>query len=182
MESDLEKYWQAYCKGNKRAFERVFILLFDPLFFKVLTLTEDRDAAKDIVQETLIKLYQKEDPSSIINIKSWTFKVAKNLFISEYRKGETKKKYQQYILGENQEASIPAYFPDEENFINLAKKHLSAGDFQLLQLEMQGYQVSEIATEMEMPEKTVYNRRTKIRKILAEVCKQVLVLLIMLYL
>jgi len=178
MESDLEKYWQAYRKGNKRAFEKVFTLLFDPLFFKVITLTEDRDAAKDIVQETLIKLYQKEDPSSIINIKNWTFKVAKNLFISEYRKGETKKKYQQYILGENKGASVSAYFPDEENFINLAKKHLSAGDFHLLQLDMQGYPVSEIAIELEVPEKTVYNRRTKIRKVLAEVCKQVLVLLI----
>lgn len=180
MKTDLEKYWQAYCEGDQRAFENVFTMLFDPLFFKVMTLTEDRDTAKDIVQEALIKLYQYHEPSSIRDIKSWTFRVAKNLFISEYRKVQTQRKYQQHILEENQDFShTPTSFHDKDNLMRLLKKNLSATDFQLLQLEMNGYPIPEIASKMKMQQKTVYNRRTNIRKFVGQVWKQLFFLLIM---
>src|SRR5690606_40796308 len=110
-------------------------ILFDPLFFKVMTLTEDRDAAKDIAQEALIKLYQYPQPSTIRDIKNWTFRVAKNLFISEYRKVQTQRKYQQHVLEENQDFShTSTSFPDKDNLMQLLKKYLSSTDFKLLQL------------------------------------------------
>lgn len=181
MKTDLEKYWQAHCEGDQKAFEKVFTILFDPLFFKVMVLTKDRDAAKDIVQEALIKLYQCPDPSGIRDIKNWTFRVANNLFVSEYRKVQTQKKYQQYVLEENQGFShTSTSFPDKDNLMRLLKKNLSSTDFQLLQLEMNGYPIPEIASKMKMQQKTVYNRRTNIRKFVGQVWKQLFFLLIML--
>jgi len=179
MNTNLQKYWQAYCEGDRQAFEKVFTSMFDPLFFKVITLTKDRDLAKDIVQETLIKLYQVEEPSQITDIQKWTFRVAKNLFISEYRKVQTRQKY---LAGVNDENAITsASFTDENNFLKIIRKYLSSSDFHVFQLELQGYPIPEIASMVNKNEKTIYNRRTEIRKIVAKVWNQVFVLLILLY-
>ncbi len=178
MATDLQKYWQAYCTGDSHAFEKVFNCMFDPLFFKVITLTKDRDLAKDIVQETLIKLYQVKDPSQIIDIQKWTFRVAKNLYINEYRKLQTRQKYQ---AGMQEENTTSTSFSDESNFLKIVRKRLTSSDFHLFQLELQGYPIPEIASMVNKKEKTIYNRRTEIRKIVAKVWNQVFVLLILFY-
>lgn len=177
MKTNLDNYWQAYCEGDKQAFEKVYNQLFNPLFFKVINLTEDRDEAKDIVQDTLVKLYQYPDPASIRDLNSWTFKVAKHLFISGYRKVQTKRKYEKQNQKETPEVSLTSLL-DKENLMHLLKKYLTPTDFKLLQLEIRGYPIPEIAFEMNMQEKTVYNRRTNIRKLVAQILKQFFILLL----
>lgn len=180
MNIDVEKYWKAYCNGDKKAFENVFIFLFDPLFFMMMPLTKDRDVAKDIVQEALIKLYEYKNPSSIADIRRWTFTVAKNLYRDEQRKNKTRSNYRQRVIKENTgNLSSPAHFADKDNIMKLAKKHLSPRDFQILKMDMDGYSTAEIAQSFDIEEKTASNLKSKIKKTMEKVLAHSYVLLIL---
>jgi len=57
------------------------------LFNYALKLTNDYDAAEDLVQETFIKAYRFLDKfEKGTNIKGWLYRILKNTFINDYRK------------------------------------------------------------------------------------------------
>lgn len=71
--------------------EQEFIKLVYPnrelLLNYALKLTNDPDAAEDLVQETLIKAYRFFDKfEKGTNIKGWLYRILKNTFINDYRK------------------------------------------------------------------------------------------------
>ncbi len=71
--------------------EQEFIALVYPhrelLLNYAIKLTNDPDAAEDLVQETLIKAYRFFDKfEKGTNIKGWLYRILKNTFINDYRK------------------------------------------------------------------------------------------------
>lgn len=54
-----------------------------------LSLTSDRERAKDLVQETYLKaLTYREQFEAFTNMKAWTFTIMKNTFINNYRRSK----------------------------------------------------------------------------------------------
>jgi len=54
-----------------------------------LSLTSDRERAKDLVQETYLKaLTYKEQFEAFTNMKAWAFTIMKNTFINNYRRSK----------------------------------------------------------------------------------------------
>src|SRR5947209_8736518 len=58
----------------------------------VVTLTRDRETAKDLCQETLFKAFAYRDnyrPGT--NMKAWLFTIMRNIFINDYRRNRRKR-------------------------------------------------------------------------------------------
>lgn len=59
----------------------------DNLFNFALTLTADREDAKDLLQDTTLKALNNEDKFyNNVNFKGWLFTIMRNIFINDYRK------------------------------------------------------------------------------------------------
>ncbi len=75
------------CSGtNHEIFAEIFNLLHPVLAEYARSLTGDRDLAEDIVDETLMKLYQKADSVDPEKVVAWAKKVVLNSFRSMYRR------------------------------------------------------------------------------------------------
>ena len=59
----------------------------DPLYSFALSMTGNRDDAKDLVQETILRVYDNQDKYlEDTNFKAWVFTLMRNIFINNYRK------------------------------------------------------------------------------------------------
>ena len=68
-------------------FETNLLGLQDNMLNFALTLTADREAAKDLLQETTLRvLDNKEKYYENVNFKGWVFKIMHNIFVNNYRK------------------------------------------------------------------------------------------------
>ena len=76
MKNAQEQFAEAYTKYSED--------LFRYGFFRV----NDRELAKDLIQETFMKAwrYMEKDPASVLNIRAFLYKILGNLIIDQYRK------------------------------------------------------------------------------------------------
>ncbi len=73
--------------GGQRGYNELVERYQKPLFHFIYRMVRDRDEAKDLLQETFVRLYRslsslREDKS----LKSWLFRTANNLCIDHFRK------------------------------------------------------------------------------------------------
>lgn len=116
------------------------------------SLTRDREEARDLVQDTLLKaLMHKETFKEDTNIKAWLFTIMKNTFINNYRKN---KRISRIIEDENiisyinHRAGISTFTADHDlNYENIQVKIRLLPEEQRIPFEMiyQGYKYQEIA-------------------------------------
>ena len=72
---------------TKSAFEKQLLSLQDNMFNFALTLTADREEAKDLLQETTLRvLDNREKYYENVNFKGWVFTIMHNIFVNYYRK------------------------------------------------------------------------------------------------
>ena len=68
-------------------FENNLLSLQDNMLNFALSLTTDREAAKDLLQETTLRvLDNKEKYYENVNFKGWVFTIMHNIFVNNYRK------------------------------------------------------------------------------------------------
>ena len=116
------------------------------------SLTRDREEARHLVQDTLLKaLMHKETFKEDTNIKAWLFTIMKNTFINNYRKN---KRISRIIEDENiisyinHRAGISTFTADHDlNYENIQAKIRLLPEEQRIPFEMiyQGYKYQEIA-------------------------------------
>ena len=69
------------------AFEELAMPLFDQLYNFAHWLTQDRDDAEDLVQETFVKAFAAfHQFQEGTNLKAWLYRILTNTFINNYRK------------------------------------------------------------------------------------------------
>ncbi len=74
-------------KGDHGAFEQLYILTYRPVYAFLLSLTLNQDDAKDLMQETYIRVHGSAHLyKGGGNVMAWIMKIAKNLFLMEQRK------------------------------------------------------------------------------------------------
>ena len=78
---------------TKEEFKICFDQLFDPIRNYIYYRCGDSDKATDIVQEAFLKIWEKQIEYHPEKTKGLLYKVAKELWISQYRKEQSAEKY-----------------------------------------------------------------------------------------
>lgn len=179
------RIWQA---GNMRGYNELIERHKKPLFQFIQRMIRDAEEAKDVLQETFIRLYKnKEKLDENRNIKSWLYQTANNLSIDLLRKKKPDRVFQmdhQDPIFENnmdgggvQHSKEPRQVADEnhlqESILN-AIERLPKKQRMIMSLRScEGMSLNEIAEVMECSEKTVgttlFAARQKLMKMLQPV-------------
>lgn len=73
--------------GDEKAFEKLFYIFKDDVYTYALSLIKSPEVAKEVVQETFIKVWsRKEQIKNKQTIKAYIFTIARNLVIDTFRK------------------------------------------------------------------------------------------------
>jgi RNA polymerase sigma-70 factor (ECF subfamily) len=164
---------------TKIQFQQKILSLQDNMFHFALTLTANRDDAKDLLQETTLKALDNQDKfADNINFKGWVLTIMRNIFINDYRKmvnnqtvkDETGNLYHLNLPQdsgfETPESSLSVQ--DIARAIDRLDKDIK-NPFSML---IAGYRYNEIAEKLNLPLGTVKNRIFLARKILQENLKE----------
>lgn len=149
------------------------------LLNRAFELTKDREQAKDLRQETLLKALEHEDKFIHgTNIKAWLFTIMHNLFINDRHKSK-----REPILERQKEDWLPAkpmaasdFNPTESTYewkeIHRIIHSLPEIYCTTFLLYLQGFKYKEIAQMLKLPSGTVRSRisaaRQKIKKVLKD--------------
>ncbi len=130
-----------------------------------LSLTYDKEKAKDLIQETYLKaLTYKDKFVDYSNLKAWVFTIMKNIFINNYRKNirvNMVMDSSKDLLMLNNTKQSSQYLPDceyEYHEINKAINKLG-NEFKVpFQMHHDGYKYQEIAENLNLKIGTVKSR------------------------
>jgi len=79
--------------GDRLAFKTIVTLYQQKVFLLAYSILRNREDARDIVQETFLKLYRKLDAyEREKNFQAWLLQMAKNLCLDYYRKNYSRRK------------------------------------------------------------------------------------------
>lgn len=143
-----------------------------------LSLTSNREDAKDLVQETFAKAISYRDKfADNTNLKAWTFTIMKNTFINNYRRASKANTTfdntdDLYYLNLNKESRGNS--PDSEYATKEITKAISEleDEFRVpFLMHTQGYKYKEIADDLDLKIGTVKSRIFFTRKKLMEKLK-----------
>jgi RNA polymerase sigma factor (sigma-70 family) len=156
-------------------FNHKLISMEDNIERFALSLTYNREKAKDLLQETYLKaLYYKDKYVEVANFNAWVFTIMKNTFINNYRKSVREKAIidntKDFLLTNNLEISHIG-----RPFSELAYKEIN-GAISSLEDELKvpfimhtkGYKYKEIAETLNINIGTVKSRIFLARKKLME--------------
>ena len=87
-----------FLKGRVKAFDQLYENYSGRLYRFAFMLLKNKDDARDIVQETFLKIWQKRDElSEEKSFKSFLFTVSYNIIIDQLRKKLNDKKYLEFL-------------------------------------------------------------------------------------
>ena len=146
----------------------------DLLFGFAMKLTRNRDDAKDLMQETLMRSYDKKDRfKEGTNFKAWMTTIMYNSYVNQYRRRRTRNKIETPI--EDCTLAISAKPAVEKVQSVIMMKELKSmidllDDAYKIPFQMfyEGFQYSEIAEKIDAPIGTVKSRIFYARKKLQE--------------
>lgn len=154
-------------------FSSKFTNLQDLMFGFAMRLTQNREDAKDLMQETALKAYANINKfKSGTNFKAWISTIMRNSFINKYRRKKTRNEIEQPI------EEVQFLFADKAvqsaAYSNIGTQEILGflgGLTQTYQipflLHFQGYEYKEIASHLDIPIGTVKSRihfaRTKLK-------------------
>jgi RNA polymerase sigma factor (sigma-70 family) len=143
-----------------------------------LSLTSNREAAKDLLQETYVKALSSKDKFiEFTNFEAWAYTIMKNTFINNYRKAVRQNTIVDqtedlYYLNNTKEATNIK--PDSTFQHKEIQKHIDALQDELkvpFLMHTEGYKSKEIAEKLELKIGTVKSRIFFTRKKLMESLK-----------
>lgn len=159
--------------GDEKAFEELYRLTYKPLFSFLVSLTTNLEDARDILQETYLKVFVSAHLyKNSGNPLAWIMKIGKNIFLMQERSHKN-----DFVYMDNRDA-VPPEIPFD-NISDFETRELIQELFQILTQqersiivlhEISGFKHREIADLLDLPLGTVlskYNRA--IRKLRSHV-------------
>jgi len=155
-------------QSDKKAFEILFRLYFQPLKAFALKFIEDVDIAEGIVQETFIQIWEHRSKLENMAPKSYLYRMVKNRSLNHIRHQEVKGKYTQEILHTQNEweEDIPDNTDKVSQILECVDKLPEQCKKIFVMNRMHGLKHAEIAEELNISVKTVKNHIGKALKIL----------------
>ena len=166
-EMDLERtYLERLRKGSYKDFTKLYELYVSRLYAFALGLTHSDVLAKDIVQETFVKVWiRREQIDPDMSFRSFLFTMAKNQLLNEFRRQANGPLFLEDIVfnesGEEGETYIERKLSFEEfnHRLELAKQKLSPRQRELFELNKeQGLSIGEIAAKTSVTEQSIRNQ------------------------
>ncbi|MDR1562406.1 MAG: sigma-70 family RNA polymerase sigma factor [Dysgonamonadaceae bacterium] len=156
---------------NKMQIQQKILNLQDNMFNFALMLTTNREDARDLMQETTLKVLDNQEKYlENVNFKGWVMTIMRNIFINDYRKAINNNTVidqteDLYHLNSSQASGIDT---PESNMavheINAAINGLKKDLKEPFSLFVKGYKYEEIAEKLNLPMGTVKNRIFLARK------------------
>lgn len=156
--------------GDRTAFDALYNQFVGKVHNFIQKISGDSDLAEDISQEVFIKLWRRrEELDPALNIESWLFVCAKNLFLNVIRH----RRHQDAFAAEIKKMASPAEESTMEQVLfHLAEKSLADTIRNMppqrqkifLLSKFQGLSAAEIASLMSLSERTVENQLYQARK------------------
>jgi len=164
---------------TKVQFQQQILGLQDNMFHFALQLTANKDEAKDLLQETILKALSNEEKFvENTNFKGWVMTIMRNIFINNYRKMISN----QTIIDKTENfyhLNLPqdSGFGTPESSVNVqditkAINELDKDMKEPFSMLIAGYKYDEIAEKLNLPLGTIKNRIFLSRKILQEKLKE----------
>lgn len=159
-------------------FNNKLIGMEDRLERFALSLTADREAAKDLLQETYVKALSSQDKFiEFTNFEAWAYTIMKNTFINNYRKAVRQNTMVDqtedlYYLNNSKESTIIS--PESTYQHKEISRHINALQDELripFLMHTEGYKYKEIADKLNLKIGTVKSRIFFTRKKLMESLK-----------
>ena len=163
---------------DKRALENNLISLQDNMLNFAMTLTTNREEAKDLTQEATLKALSNLDKYyDNVNFKGWVFTIMHNIFVNNYRRMMRS----QTVIDQTENLyylSMPqdSGFDTPDGSYSYQEINKVIGSFseeykKPFMMHVSGYKYEEIADEMNLPLGTVKSRIFFARKRLQELLK-----------
>ena len=167
------------CMNKKATQAEIFETLLKPhmnsMYKTAYRLVSDRDAAEDLVQEALVKLYPKTDEMQVVEMLGpWLKKVVYRQFVDELRK-KTRRPENYLANGDGEIGNMnnPADNPEKMVEISEIRKNLQAALDSLDERHrlvvmmhlVEGYTLNEMSEIYDVPQETLKTqiRRAKVR-------------------
>lgn len=168
-----------------QAFDKIYAIYSDMLYGFVLQLTKSPEVAKDVLQETFLRIWLlRKDIDTNKSFKSYLYRIAQNYIIDRFRKQVKQVSFENYINSDffleysrnNIEEGI-----DYDNFLiilNNAKLKMTDRQREIFIMNKEkGFSTSYIAEKLNVSEKTVQNMISASLRILREEILPILTLL-----
>lgn len=160
-----EGLFERILRGEQDAFRELYEVSYRPLYAFLLSLTQNSEDAKDLLQDTYIQirgschLYKKQG-----NPMAWIMKIGKNLFLMKCRQEQSRQyiRYEdvEYELGFEDLSNMDNRFLLEKMFSILTEEERNI----IVMRDVTGLKHREIAKLLEKPVGTIlakYNRGIK---------------------
>ncbi len=158
-------------------FNKQLIAIEDKLKFFAYSLTSNNEEAKDLLQETMLKVLLNKDKFSIPNnFQSWAYTIMRNTFINNYRRNIKTNSIFKDVEG-NDILTINHHMssPEGEHIYKEIKNKVNALDDDIrlpFKMFTKGFKYKEIAEKLDMPIGTVKSKIFFARKHLMQDLKE----------
>lgn len=169
----MQTLWEKYIRGDRDAFGALYSKYHKSLTAYCIGRLKDRVLAENAASDTLMKLLHHPNPESIDNFENWLFAVAKNECNTHWSAQQRRSE----LLKENYEPETE-HRPEaednlsSENVDELIRSSLDETDYRIWKLAHEGYDNEEVASILNMNEKTVANRKSAARMKLKSVLRK----------
>ena len=161
---------------SSKVYRTVILNYSDSLFRFALSILKEPEAAKDAVQECLIKIWKKRDKlDQIDNPQAWAFRVVKNHCLDVMRGSRhTEGLEHTYSLSDGQTTDFDLLYQDQELWLEKVLEQLPEKQRQIFHLrEVEEMSYQEIADVMEITMSEVkvslHRARTSVRSSMKKV-------------
>lgn len=172
---DIEQmYIERLRNGSYEDFTKLYKLYASRLYAFAFGLTRSEDLAKDIVQETFIKVWVRRELINLdMSFKSFLFTMARNQLLNEFRRQVNSPLFMDDVAyaepSEGSEATVERKISIDEFNLGLeqAKQTLTPRQRELFELNKeQGLSVQEIVTKISITEQSVRNQLSQALQVL----------------
>jgi len=165
---------QGLKSGSHKDFDKLYAIYADLLYGFVLNLTKSSSTAKDILQETFLRVWQsREQLSTEMSFKSYLYSIARNLIVDSFRRQMKSVAFEEYIASEAYQHYAEDTIEKDIDFdefkrkFEQAKEKLTDRQRQIFELSREkGLSITTIAEMLHLSEKTVKNQLTLAMKVL----------------
>lgn len=162
--------------GSYEDFDRLYAIYSDLLYGFVLNLTKSSSEAKDILQETFLRVWQtRANLSEEMSFKSYLYTIARNLIIDSFRSQMRNVAFEEYINSDAYQnytedtVETGLDFEDFRKRFENAKGKLTERQLEVFELSReQGLSITDIGKKLHISEKTVKNQLSLAMKTLRE--------------
>jgi len=160
--------FQKIKEGDVKTFERVFRQYYTPLNLYAFSITGQKEAAEEIIQDTFYMLWKdREKIQILLSFHSYLYKTVKNRSLQYLEHLNVREQHRDYIL--KQSGATAASSPDElleykelENILSQTIQKLPERRRQIFRMHrMDGIKYKDIAKKLSISVKTVEAEMTK---------------------